>query len=564
LEDWRDSKPGRLFTVLQFFRELLSKNYMPHGMCYLWEPAVLWLNVISDSLIAASYYAIPFLLFYFARRRRDIGFQAIFVAFGLFILACGTTHVMGAITVWTPVYRLEGLIKAMTAFASLATFAMLVPMMPTLISLPSPAQLSQINEDLSREVKERRSAEEEVRKINEDLEARVARRTAEYRDLQDQLLHAQKMEAVGRLAGGVAHDFNNLLTVILGYNELLSEQLRMHPSAVEYADEVRHAAQRASSLTNQLLAFSRRQVAVPRVVDLNEIVESIDKMLRRIIGEDMQLELRLTRGIPAVKVDPSHIDQVIMNLAVNSRDAMPEGGTLTLETSEVQLSDEYAGRHIGVQPGRYVMLAVSDTGVGMDPATKARLFEPFFTTKEKGKGTGLGLSIVYGIVKQNGGEILVYSEPGRGTAFKIYLPAVDSVAESLEREEVVALPDTATETILLVEDDPQVRSLTRTMLTRLGYRVFEAETADQAMGIATSLQSPLHLLLTDVVMPRVNGTELARQLLTARPDARVLYMSGYTDGGVIDQGMLSADTPFIQKPFTADMLNRKIRDVLRS
>jgi len=532
-------------------------------MCYLWEPAVLWLNVISDSLIAASYYAIPFLLFFFAKRRRDVGFQAIFVAFGLFILACGTTHLMGAITVWTPVYRLEGLIKGVTAFASLATFAMLVPMMPTLISLPSPAQLARINEDLNREVKERRSAEEEVRKINDDLEARVALRTAEYRDLQDQLLQAQKMEAVGRLAGGVAHDFNNLLTVILGYNELLSEQLRLHPSAVEYSDEIRHAAQRASSLTNQLLAFSRRQVAVPRVVDLNEIVESIDKMLRRIIGEDVQLELRLAEGIPAVKVDPSHIDQVIMNLAVNSRDAMPGGGTLTIETSDVQLTDEYAGRHIGVEPGRYVMLAVSDTGIGMDSATKARLFEPFFTTKEKGKGTGLGLSIVYGIVKQNGGEILVYSEMGRGTAFKIYLPAVNAAAESLEREEVEPLTGTADETILLVEDDPQVRSLSRTMLTRLGYRVFEAETADQAIGIATSLQGPLDLLLTDVVMPRVNGTELAHQLLAIRPDVRVLYMSGYTDGGVIDQGMLSADTPFIQKPFTAEALNRKIRDVLR-
>ncbi|MEO8593458.1 MAG: ATP-binding protein [Candidatus Solibacter sp.] len=548
----------------QFFRELLSRQFMPHGMCYYWDPAVLWLNVISDVVIAASYYAIPFLLFYFVKRRRDVSFQGIFIAFGLFILACGSSHLMGAITVWVPTYRLEGVVKAITALASLATFVMLLPMMPRLIALPSPSQLARVNDSLNREISERRAAEEEVHRINEELEERVLRRTAERLELEDQLLHSQKMEAVGRLAGGVAHDFNNLLTVILGYNEMVREHLRLNPAALEYAEEIRHAAERASSLTNQLLAFSRRQVAVPRVVDLNEIVEGIDKMLRRIIGEDVQLELRLAPGLPAVKVDPSHIDQVIMNLAVNSRDAMPEGGILTIETSVVQLTDAYAGHHIGVQPGRYVMLAVSDTGMGMDAATKLRLFEPFFTTKEKGKGTGLGLSIVYGIVKQNGGEILVYSELGRGTVFKIYLPAIDAAAEALVRagDGDVVVP--ATETVLLVEDDPQVRGLTRTILTRLGYRVFEADSADQAMNISATLVGPLDLLLTDVVMPQVNGTELARQMQAARPDVRVLYMSGYTDSGVIDQGMLSADTPFIQKPFTAELLNRKIREVLRS
>ena len=246
-----------------------------------------------------------------------------------------------------------------------------------------------------------------MHRINEELEARVARRAAEHRALEDQLLQSQKMEAVGRLAGGVAHDFNNLLTVILGYNEMLRDHVRTDATALEYADEVLHAAERASSLTNQLLAFSRRQVAVPRVVDLNEIVQGIDKMLRRIIGEDIQLETELSPDIPAVKVDPSQIDQVIMNLAVNSRDAMPDGGKLTIETEAVELTEEFADSHIGVEAGPYVMLRVSDTGIGMDAAIKARLFEPFFTTKDKGKGTGLGLSIVYGIIKQNGGEILV-------------------------------------------------------------------------------------------------------------------------------------------------------------
>jgi signal transduction histidine kinase len=550
-------------AVLEFFHKLLSQEYMPHGMCYFWDPAVLWLNVISDGLIAAAYYAIPFLLFYLARKRRDLVFQGIFAAFGIFILACGTTHLMGAVTVWNPVYRLEGVIKGITALASVATFAMLVPMMPSLIALPSPAQMAGANLSLAREIAERRAAEEEVRRINADLEVRVAQRAAEHSALEEQLLQSQKMEAVGRLAGGVAHDFNNLLTVILGYNEMLRDHVRLDATALEFADEVRRAAERASALTNQLLAFSRRQVAVPRVVDLNEIVQSIDKMLQRIIGEDIQLEARLSPGLPAVKVDPSHIDQVIMNLAVNSRDAMPKGGKLTIETAAVDLTGEYADRHIGVAAGHYVMLAVSDTGSGMDAVTRARLFEPFFTTKEKGKGTGLGLSIVYGIVKQNGGEILVYSEPGRGTAFKIYLPAVMAAAEPLLRdgERVTAAP--VTETILLVEDDPQVRSLTRTMLTRIGYRVLEAESADQALQIASAHEGPLHLLLTDVVMPRMSGTDLARSVLAARPTVRVLYMSGYTDNGVIDQGMLAADTPFIQKPFTSAGLSRKVREVLR-
>ena len=548
--------------MLEFFQKFFSKEFMPHGMCYLWDPAVLWLSVISDGLIAGAYYAIPFLLFYFVTKRRDVSFKGIFVAFGIFILACGSTHALSALTVWIPIYRPDAVIKAITAAASVATLLMLVPMMPMLIAIPSPGQMAQANLLLSREIAERRKVEEEVRKINEDLEERVLRRTAERVALEDQLLQSQKMEAVGRLAGGVAHDFNNLLTVILGYNEMLRDRVRTDLVAMEYSDEILHAAERASALTNQLLAFSRRQVAVPRVVDLNEIVLGIDKMLRRIIGEDIQLEVSLSPELPSVKVDPSHIDQVIMNLAVNSRDAMPEGGRLTIETAKVEFTEDYANRHIGIEPGQYVMLAVSDTGIGMDEATRARLFEPFFTTKEKGKGTGLGLSIVYGIVKQNGGDIRVYSEPGRGTALKVYLPAVTEAAESMAPAGESSAAGQATETILLVEDEPQVRSLTRTMLTSLGYRVLEAESADLALGITSGHEGPLDLLLTDIVMPRMSGTDLARELKATRPGLRVLYMSGYTDSGVIDQGMLTAGTPFIQKPFTRATLSRTVREVL--
>uniref|UniRef100_Q01NK6 histidine kinase n=1 Tax=Solibacter usitatus (strain Ellin6076) TaxID=234267 RepID=Q01NK6_SOLUE len=548
--------------MLEYFRNLFSTEFMPHGMCYLWDPAVLWVNAASDILISVSYYAIPFLLFYFVRKRRDITFNAIFVAFGMFILACGTTHLMGAVTIWHPIYRLDGVIKAITAIASAATLVMLVPMMPALIALPSPSQLEKVNRSLEREVEERRSAEDEVRRINEDLEERVARRTAEHQALEAQLIQSQKMEAIGRLAGGVAHDFNNLLTVILGYTEMLREHLEEDAVALEFGDEIHLAAHRASDLTNQLLAFSRRQMSIPRVVSLNDVVNQIEKMLRRIIGEDIRLETLLTDSIQPVKVDPTHIQQVIMNLAVNARDAMPTGGTLIIETANVELSAEYAGRHIGVEAGPYTLLAVSDTGTGMDDATKARLFEPFFTTKEQGKGTGLGLSIVYGIIKQSGGEILVYSEPGHGTAFKIYLPVATAIRETLapEMEERDVIP--AAETVLLVEDEPQVRSLTRTMLTSRGYRVLEAASVSDALKIVAEQDRPIDLLLTDIVMPGMNGMDLAREAAAARPALRVLFMSGYTEGGVIDRGVLDSETPFIQKPFTLSALDRKIREVL--
>jgi len=548
--------------VLDYFRNLFSTEFMPHGMCYLWDPAVLWLSAASDILISASYYAIPFLLFYFVRKRRDIAFNGIFVAFGMFILACGTTHLMGAVTIWHPIYRLDGVIKAITAIASAATFIMLVPMMPTLIALPSPSQLEKVNRSLEREIEVRRGAEDEVRRINEDLEDRVAKRTAERQALEAQLIQSQKMEAIGRLAGGVAHDFNNLLTVILGYTEMLREHLGQDAIALEFGDEINLAAHRASDLTNQLLAFSRRQIALPRVVSLNDVVNQIEKMLRRIIGEDIRLETRLTDSVQPVNVDPAHIQQVIMNLAVNARDAMPRGGTLIIETANVELSAEYAGRHIGVDAGPYTLLAVSDTGTGMDDATKARLFEPFFTTKEKGKGTGLGLSIVYGIVKQSGGEILVYSEPGHGTAFKIYLPVVAASPEALRpaAEEREITP--AAETVLLVEDEPQVRTLTRTMLTSRGYHVLEAASASDALKLIAEQDQPIDLLLTDIVMPGMNGADLAREAAGARPSIRVLFMSGYTEGGVIDRGVLDSETPFIQKPFTLGALDRKIREVL--
>lgn len=561
--------------MLEFFRKLFSADFMPHGMCYFWNPSVLWLNVTADSVIAAAYYFIPFLLFYFARKRRDIEFKAIFVAFGVFILACGSTHVLGALTVWVPVYRLDGVVKAVTAIASVATTVMLVPLLPALIRLPSPSQLQLVNRQLEAEVGERRAAEERVRQVNDDLERRVAARTAELAQTVDELRHeiarreeverelvqSQKMEAVGRLAGGVAHDFNNLLTVILGYGEILREQLQSDPGGLESADEILRAGKRASALTSQLLAFSRRQIAVPRVIDLNQAVEQMEKMLRRVIGEDIELLIRTTPELGAMVADPSHIDQVIMNLAVNSRDAMPDGGKLILETANVSLTHEYVGKYLNIQPGSYVMLAVSDTGAGMDEATQSRIFEPFFTTKGPGKGTGLGLSIVYGIVKQAGGEIMVNSEPGHGTVFKIYFPASDQVPEQLH-DVGQSHRGHGAGTILLVEDEDQVRSLTSSMLSRHGYRVLTATSGAEALQIARDHSEPIHLLLTDVVMPGMNGAILAQEMRALRPEIRILYMSGYTDASITGEAAFAGDVAYIEKPFTSAALQEKVREAI--
>ena len=383
----------------------------------------------------------------------------------------------------------------------------------------------------------------------------------ERRRLEEQLLQSQKMEAVGRLAGGIAHDFNNLLTAIAGYSDLLLSDLPENDPRRESAVEIREAGRRAAGLTQQLLAFSRRQVLEPRVLDLNAVISSMEKMLRRVIGEDIELTTSLDPDLWRTLADPGQIEQAIVNLAVNARDAMPRGGNLTLETANVTLDDKFASAYATVQPGPHVMLAVSDTGVGMDAALQARLFEPFFTTKERGKGTGLGLSTTYGIVKQSGGSIWVYSEPGVGTTFKIYLPQCEEELAEHEPPPTVATLHAGTETILLVEDETEVRRLVERLLQMQGYAVRSAASPAEALAAAKTA-GQIDLLVTDVIMPGMNGREMARVLAAQRPQMRVLYMSGYTDAAIAQQGILPPGTAFLSKPFTPNVLARKVREVL--
>ena len=386
----------------------------------------------------------------------------------------------------------------------------------------------------------------------------------EKKQLAQQLNHAQRMESVGRLAGGVAHDFNNLLTVIIHYSAALMERKELDPHARQQAEEIKKAGNRAAALTRQLLAFSRQQVLEQKILNLNAIVTDTEKMLRRLIGEDIELLTGLNPNLSSVKADPGQIEQIIMNLAVNARDAMPKGGKLTIETANTDLDEEYARHHPSSAPGRFVLLSVTDTGIGMDQETRTHIFEPFFTTKELGKGTGLGLSTVYGIVKQSGGYIWVYSEPGQGSVFKVYLPRVEEPAQQIHRSEPAAETPGGTETVLVVEDDESLRTLTRIILEEAGYTVLEANSGPQAIETAQRRSAPIHLLLTDVVMPGMNGPKVAEELAQRHPEAKVLYMSGYTGFTAADRGLLDAKVSLIQKPFSADSLLRKVREVLEA
>ena len=391
-----------------------------------------------------------------------------------------------------------------------------------------------------------------------------SRDITERKQLEDQFRQAQKMEAIGQLTAGIAHDFNNLLTAINGFAELLQLKLRPDDPHQKSLGKILYAGQRAADLVRQLMAFSRKQVIKPQVLNLNTTIAEMDKMLRRIIGEDIKLETRLDPALWEVKLDPTQIQQVIFNLATNARDVMPKGGRLVIETTNVLLDDAYVAHHLEVQPGEYILLAVSDTGLGMNEAVKAHIFEPFFTTKESGKGTGLGLATVYGIVKQNGGHVWPYSELGTGTTFKIYLPRTGEEVSVPSQIAVESEILSGNETILLVEDDVEVRHLVRQVLQAQGYVLLEAAEGQEALQLAAHHAGPIHLLLTDVVMPGMNGKVLAEKLSQIKRDLKILFMSGYTDNIIAHHGIMEPGLLFLQKPFNSTTLARKVRGVLDS
>ncbi len=693
-----------LFVVSpKLLHELLSTKYMPHIYCYLGNAPLAWTQVIADGLVGLAYFAISGTLVYLIYRGgKDLPFHWIFLAFGLFIVACGTSHLIGALTVWKPFYVLEAAVLVLTALASVATATLLPFTVPRVISLIQEArasearrllveqtlrerdtaqlalkqsnaeleqrvlerteQIAKVNEALEADNSERRKSEERFRQSEErfrkafhgsplpmtistesagrfldandaflalvklerpavvgrtvsdlgywvDSQARltvlqrlhesgkvidfsaqlldsagekheasvsaemielegqpcvltITRDTTETKRLQQQFQQAQKMEAIGLLAGGVAHDFNNLLGVILGNSQLLEESSAFTTAQMKRIHEIEKAAQRATAVTRQLLAFSRRQVLETRVLDLNALITDVTKLLRRLIGEDVQLTLRLEPAAGHIKADPGQLEQVVMNLAVNARDAMPRGGQLVIETTNLDLTDDQPVGLPQVAPGSYVLLSVSDTGCGMDAETQSRIFEPFFTTKELGKGTGLGLSMVYGVIKQSGGYIQVNTELGVGTTFKIYLPRMNERLAAVDPQPSDVEIPRGTETIILVEDEEALRFLTTEILEAAGYKILEAQNGLHAVELARQYGEQIHLLLTDVVMPGMNGRELADSLGVSRPGIKVLYVSGYTDELVAQHGLLSPGMELLHKPFTKDALLRRVRVVL--
>ncbi|MGX1165297.1 PAS domain S-box-containing protein [Bradyrhizobium sp. USDA 372] len=644
-----------------FFERLLDSSMLsPHGICLLWEPELIWLHVVSDACIAAAYFSIPFALAILVTKRRDLKFGWVFWAFAIFIMACGLTHVLSIYTLWVPVYGIEGMVKAATAVASVFTAAALWPLLPKILTIPSPFELRQVQAALEEEEIKSRDAAlllQQVRDAQRAMRESVARLTAIVEtavdgvilfDAQDRILlfnpacerlfgyradevmnrnvgmlmpeadaarhfaiggeaiglrkdgttfamdlsvgqarqdgelifvgivhdltarklteqqlqQAQKMEMVGQLSGGIAHDFNNLLTVIIGNAEHLSEQLKARPDLKRFAEDICQSGEQGAELTQRLLAFSRRQLLRPQTIDCRSLLDSMFKLLKRTLREDIEIRTSSGPGTVLAFADRAQLESAVLNLALNAQDAMPSGGHLTLATELVTIDDDRAALHPEVAPGSYALISVTDDGEGMAPEITARAFEPFFTTKEVGKGSGLGLSMVYGFAKQSGGHVSIYSEAGLGTTVRIYLPRANTGGSQADLPDGEDKAPRGYETILIVEDDPFVRSSVIRRVEALGYRVVAAVNGKDALQ---QLQGDpgIDLLFTDIVMPGgMSGWDLADQARRLRPGLPVLFTSGYALETLVAQGHARPQSIVLTKPYRKVELAQRLRDAL--
>src|SRR3984893_2703676 len=540
--------------VLTLIGDLMDMSTLiPHGACLLWKPELIWLNAVSDAMVASAFFTTAFVLgSYVWRRRRDVMFRGVFWSLAIFAAVCGVTRLLSILTLWVPAYGIEGLANGFLALISVALTAAMLLMLPRILVLSTRIQLQQAYEALDEEVRLRRSAEAMVKRFQE-MEA-----------TESQVRQAQKMEAIGQLTGGVAHDFNNILTVITGTIEILDDAVKDRPDLAQITRMIGAAAARGADLTQHLLAFARRQPLQPRSIDVNALVIDAARLLRPTLGEQIEIESMLAHDSAPALIDPNQLSTAILNLALNARDAMPNGGKLTLETKNVVLDENYAAMSSEVNPGNYVMIAVSDTGAGIPGSLLDKVFEPFFTTKEVGKGSGLGLSMVYGFVKQSNGHIKIYSEEGHGTTVKLYLPQAVGAADALPAEPGISEFVRGDESILIVEDDALVREYVVTQISRLGYDTLAANSAAEALAIINGPER-IDLLFTDVIMPGgMNGRQLATEAQTQRPGLKILYTSGYTENAIVHHGRLDAGVLLLPKPYLGSDLARMIRTALAS
>ena len=538
------------------FEDILDTSALtPQGACLSWKPELIWLNAVSDAMAAGAFFATAFVLAFFIwKRRRDVllMFRCVFWIFAIFVAVCGATRLLSVLTLWVPAYGIEGVIKGVLALISLGIAAGMLLLLPRILVMPTRIQLQQAYAALEEEVRLRRSAEAMVKRFQE-IEA-----------TESQVRQAQKMEAIGQLTGGVAHDFNNILTVITGTIEILHDAVKDRPQLAQITRMVSAAAARGADLTQHLLAFARRQPLQPRSVDVNAMVVDAARLLRPTLGEQIEIESMLAHDSAAAMIDPSQLSTAILNLALNARDAMPDGGKLTLETKNVVLDEIYAGMNSEVTPGNYVMIAVSDSGVGIPANLLEKVFEPFFTTKEVGKGSGLGLSMVYGFVKQSNGHIKIYSEEGHGTTVKLYLPQAAGAAGAPADDADISGIEPGDESILIVEDDALVREYVVTQIGRLGYETLAACNAAEALAIIDGPER-IDLLFTDVIIPGgMNGRQLAIEAVARRQGLKILYTSGYTENAIVHHGRLDAGVLLLPKPYRSSDLARMIRTALES